>query len=122
MAHIIINPDVLNGGLNADSYVVICPINVDAFILNPTVCDSGESRISPITQPDYLGLRPDKSEIQADILPNIDVTSSQPASVNSRITITENGNPAQLDPTKPTSDQPSAPSYRNNRIGVHVHW
>jgi hypothetical protein len=108
--------------INQDSFVVCVPINVDAFILNPAVCQSGQSRIAPITQPDYLGLRPVNTEIRADILPNIDVTTSQPASVNSRITTTENSNAAQIDPTKPASDAEAVPVFRQNRIGVHVHW
>jgi len=44
---------------------VCLPINLDAFILNKPVCESGLSRIAPITQPDYVTLRLDNSVIQA---------------------------------------------------------
>ena len=45
----------------------IClPINLDAFVLNEPVVDSGLSRIAPITQPDYVSLRLDNSVIQVN--------------------------------------------------------
>src|SRR5438552_3008437 len=60
--------------------VVCVPMDVNAFILNEKVCDKGLVRVAPITQPDYLGLRPDPAEIQHDILPHVDVHRTQPAS------------------------------------------
>lgn len=101
----------------------ICvPMNVDAFVLNRAVCESGLTRIAPIIQPDYAGLRPDKSYIRPDILPHVDVDHSQPASTNSRISATETANEVLSDPSQP---QPSAnldPPSRENRIGVYLHW
>ncbi|ORY16104.1 hypothetical protein BCR34DRAFT_137208 [Clohesyomyces aquaticus] len=101
---------------------VCVPMDVDAFVLNRPVCDSGEARIAPITQPDYLGLRPDKTQIRADILPHVDVTSAQPASINSRISAVESLQSTPLDPNSPLSDIAAVPPLRENRIGVYVHW
>lgn len=95
----------------------ICvPMNVDAFVLNKPVCDTGLARIAPITQPNYGGLRPDPSHIQADILPHVNVLHSQPASTNSRISAIDSPN---VDPAQP---QPQEPPLRANRIGVYLHW
>ena len=112
----------MEGRLNAKSFVVCVPMNVDAFVLNRPVCDTGLSRIAPVTQPDYRGLRPEKTEIRADLLPHVDVASSQPASTNSRITATETTSPAHLDPTRPESDSQAGPVLRENRIGIYLHW
>jgi hypothetical protein len=108
--------------ITAQTPLVCIPMNIDAFILNKPVCDSGDSRIAPITQPDYLGLRPDKTQIRSDILPHVDVTASQPASTNSRISATESLQQSRLDPDNPQSDVPAAPPLRQKRIGVYVHW
>jgi hypothetical protein len=48
---------------------VCIPINLDAFVLNEPACESGLSRIAPITQPDYATLRLDNSIIQASFDP-----------------------------------------------------
>jgi hypothetical protein len=63
--------------------VVCIPMEADSFILNERVCDSGLVRVAPITQPDYLGLRPNPAEIQHDILPSVDVHNTQPSGINS---------------------------------------
>jgi hypothetical protein len=97
-------------------------MNVDAFILNPKVCDTGLTRIAPITQPDYRGLRANNSEIQHDILSPVDMHRTQPSSVNSRISVIETANSAQVDPSQPTSDADQVPPLRTNRIGVYLHW
>jgi len=47
---------------------VCVPVNLDAFVLNVPVCDSGACRIAPITQPDYVSLRLENSVIQVLIL------------------------------------------------------
>lgn len=104
-----------------EGFTAVCiPMNLDAFILNDKVCDSGLVRVAPITQPDYHGLRPDSAEIRADILPHVDVHRAQPASLNSRISATETIDPTVLDPTKPETTL--TPPLRRNRVGVHLHW
>ncbi|KAL8901692.1 MAG: hypothetical protein Q9207_005078 [Kuettlingeria erythrocarpa] len=101
----------------------ICvPMNVDAFVLNKAVCESGLTRIAPITQPDYAGLRPDKSYIRPDILPHVDVVHSQPASTNSRISAIETASEVLPNPSQPQSDAKVDPPLRENRIGVYLHW
>jgi hypothetical protein len=97
-------------------------MNVDAFILNEKVCDTGLTRIAPITQPDYRGLRTSNAEIRPDILPSVDMHRTQPASVNSRISLIETANPAQVDPSQPASDVNEVPPLRTNRIGAYLHW
>jgi hypothetical protein len=97
-------------------------MNVDAFILNAKVCDTGLTRIAPITQPDYRGLRPNNAEIRSDILAPVDMTNTQPASVNSRISAIEAANPTTVDPTQPGTDVDAVPPLRTNRIGVYLHW
>src|SRR5689334_6961700 len=84
----------------------ICiPINLDAFVLCEDSCN-GESKIAPITQPNYVALRLDDSLIQHDLLDPIDLHNLGNAQQNPRLTDI-GSNP---------------PVFRNNRLGVHVHW
>ena len=84
---------------------IAIPVDVTAFALSPKNCD-GLSRIAPITQPDYIGLRLDESLIQHDVLDQIDFHLTAPATLNSRLT--DLG-------TNP-------PQFRQNRLGVYLHW
>ena len=115
---------LLNEGeiLRSGPPAVCVPMNVDAFVLNGKVCDTGLTRIAPITQPDYRGLRLDSSEIRYDVLPHVDVQRTQPASVNSRVSAVESLNPTVLDPSSPSTAAPSTPPLRRNRLGVYLHW
>jgi hypothetical protein len=102
---------------------VCIPINIDAFILNEKVCDTGLTRIAPITQPDYRGLRADNAEIQHDVLPHVDVRYSQPSAINPRISNVEAANPVDTSATTPPlEDVPATPLVRLNRVGAYVHW
>src|SRR5215472_12453248 len=84
---------------------IAIPLDVSAFALSPECC-KGLSRIAPITQPDYVGLRLDESLIQHDILDQADFHLTAPAKFNLRL-----------------SDLDSNPSqYRKNRLGVYLHW
>ena len=82
------------------------PIDLTAFALSPKCCDEGLSRIAPLTQPNYIGLRLDESLIQHDILDHCDFHLTQPHEFNPRVT--DLG-------TNP-------PELRNNRFGVYLHW
>jgi hypothetical protein len=88
---------------------VSIPVNLDAFVLCEDSCN-GDSRIAPITQPNYLGLRLDSFLIRNDILEHVDFHRSKPAS----------GNPRLTDIGKSLGD--SSPVFRSNRLGVHLHW
>ncbi|KAH8901387.1 hypothetical protein GQ53DRAFT_851002 [Thozetella sp. PMI_491] len=88
---------------------VCLPINLDAFVLNEAVCDSGGSRIAPITMPNYVSLRLQNNLIQHDILPHVDLHNSQPSLANPRISKTFS-NPTQFT----TIDR--------SRLGVYLHW
>ena len=103
-------------------FIFCAPINIDAFVLNTKVCDEGSTKIAPITQPDYRGLRLNSLEIQPDILPNVDLSRTQPSAVNSRVSVVEAQSSTQLDPTTTTQDTPITSPTRDNRIGVYVHW
>lgn len=103
-------------------YTFCAPINVDAFILNPAVCDKGLTKIAPITQPDYRGLRLNSAEIQHDLLPNVDLSSTQPSKANPRVTAIEAQNTQGLDPAASVSDGPLTPPTRDNRVGIYLHW
>jgi hypothetical protein len=90
---------------------VFCvPIALDAFCLTPYYCDGDDTlqptRIAPITQPNYTGLRMDSQLLQHDVLDPVDLHSSRPASLNPRIT-----------------DQGLlGHPIRQNRVGVYIHW
>jgi len=83
----------------------IClPMKVDAFILNPAVCNGSKSKIAPITQPNYTFLRLDNNTIQNDVLDHVDLHAASPASCNRRL----------MDIGTNT--------VRANRQGVYVSW
>lgn len=81
------------------------PINLDAFVLSEKSCDA-DLRIAPITQPNYMGLRLDSSLIQHDLLEHIDFHNTKSPLTNPRLSDV-GSNP---------------PAFRDNRLGVHVHW
>lgn len=85
---------------------LLIPVKLDAFVLNPSVCDGGPSdaAIAPIVQPDYSGLTLDPTLLRNDVLDPIDLHHTAPSSVNPRITDLGTG------------------KLRQNRIGVYLHW
>lgn len=85
---------------------LLIPLKLDAFVFNEKVCDGKptEAKVAPITQPNYTFLRLDKSVVQNDILPHVDLHHAAPASVNSRFT--------DLGTQEP----------RKTRIGVYLSW
>ncbi|KAL5324745.1 hypothetical protein ACEPPN_009293 [Leptodophora sp. 'Broadleaf-Isolate-01'] len=83
---------------------VCVPVRVDSFVLCPPVCESPNSLIAPLTQPNYAFLRYDSSVIQHDILPQHDLHASGDLATNSRIR------------------NLGADDYLDNRIGVYLHW
>ncbi|KAK0667212.1 hypothetical protein QBC41DRAFT_279504 [Cercophora samala] len=85
---------------------LLLPLKLDAFILNPSVCDgkSLESKIAPITQPNYTYLRIDQKAARTDVLPHVDLHLSSPSTTNPRVT--------NLSTRKP----------RPERQGVYLHW
>lgn len=94
---------------NFDALLV--PVQLDAFVLNPAVCGSGEesdksARISPITQPNYTFLRLDNFLVQADVQNHTDLHATAPADINSRMTDLGARPPAPL----------------RHRHGVYIHW
>lgn len=84
---------------------IAIPIDLTAFALSPSCCD-GQSKIAPITQPDYIGLRLDESLIQHDVLDHVDFHLTSPAKFNSRLT----------DLGSEKAD------LRKNRLGIYLHW
>ena len=98
------------------------PINVDAFILNTKVADEGGALIAPITQPDFTGLRLNPSEIRPDVLPDVDLSNCQPASINPRISAVEASNPLTVVGPGTAGDVPFTTPIRARRIGVYIHW
>ncbi|QKX64039.1 uncharacterized protein TRUGW13939_11212 [Talaromyces rugulosus] len=86
---------------------LLVPIQLDAFVLNPKVCgtpDKVESRICPITQPNYTFLRYEDFVAESDVQPYADLHNAAPASHNSRTTDLGTGH------------------HRRNRHGVYIHW
>lgn len=95
----------------ADSNVLLVPVQLQAFSLNPAVCGTGEdddkgARIIPITQPNYTFLRLDNFVVQSDVQNHADLHSAAPAEANSRMT--------------DLGSRTYAP--RRNRHGVYLHW
>ena len=95
----------------AEVYCV--PIALDAFCLSPDICDvkrvddvTYATRLAPITQPNYTGLRLDSQLIQHDVLDSVDLHNTRPAVQNPRVT--DVGDPLH--------------ALRQNRIGVYLHW
>ncbi|KAI0391891.1 hypothetical protein F5Y17DRAFT_385037 [Xylariaceae sp. FL0594] len=85
---------------------LLLPIKLDAFVLNAAVCDGTgtESKIAPITQPNYSYLRIKQGAARADVLPHVDLHLASPSTRNPRIT--------NLSTRKP----------RPGRQGVYLHW
>ncbi|KAH8882535.1 hypothetical protein GQ53DRAFT_753584 [Thozetella sp. PMI_491] len=96
--------------------------NLDAFVLNEAVCESGLSRIAPITQPNYVSLRLNNSVIQHDLLPTVDLHNSQPALVNPRISKALTGDFQNLDLAHPSPALSSLSTIDRTRLGVYLHW
>ncbi|THC91741.1 hypothetical protein EYZ11_008792 [Aspergillus tanneri] len=88
---------------------LLVPVQLQAFVLNPAVCntaDDNNSRVIPITQPNYTFLRLDNFLIQNDVLRHADLHNSAPASLNTRMS--------------DLGVNPAVP--RRNRHGVYLHW
>jgi hypothetical protein len=86
---------------------VAIPIDVSAFVLSPSCAAEGAtSRIAPITQPNYVGLRLDEALMRHDLTDPIDFHLTSPATLNPRLTDL-GSNP---------------PQYFKNRLGVYLHW
>ncbi|KAF4472324.1 hypothetical protein FALBO_768 [Fusarium albosuccineum] len=95
-----------------DFDVALVPMQLDAFVLNPAVCGTGEdkdttARICPITQPNYTFLRLDSFLLQNDVQNHVALHNTAPASINSRLTdLGGRPNPKPL----------------RHRHGVCIHW
>ncbi|KAF2994238.1 hypothetical protein E8E13_000317 [Curvularia kusanoi] len=86
---------------------VVIPIDLSAFVLTPECAnDSGPSRIAPIVQPNYVGLRLDEALMQHDLVDHIDFHDTTPANLNPRLT-----------DIGATSFDANPPNYRRNRMG-----
>lgn len=86
---------------------VAIPIDLSAFVLTPECAsDKAASRIAPITQPNYIGLRLDEALMRHDLTDHVDFHLTAPATLNSRLT--DLGS--------------SPPQFRRNRLGVYLHW
>lgn len=85
--------------------VVLVPVKLDAFVLNPAVCNGGihEAKIAPITQPNYTFLRVDQCVAQNDLLPHVDLHLSSPSTTNPRLMNLGTGE-------------------MRRRTGVYLHW
>ena len=79
------------------------PMQLDAFVLNEAVCNSGKAFIAPLVQPDYSSLQAGPA-LKHDVMPHLDMSLSYPASINPRL--------ADLDTGKP----------RQDRLGIYLHW
>lgn len=82
------------------------PLKLDAFVLNEQVSSGGakDSKIAPITQPNYTFLQLKDGLIQHDILDHVDLHNATPANANSRLYDLGQG------------------TLRQNRVGVYLHW
>lgn len=82
------------------------PLKLDAFVLNPPVCDGGDidAKIAPITQPNYTFLRLTNFIVQNDILDHVDLHHTTPPELNSRLT------------------DLGTKQRRTHRQGVYLHW
>jgi hypothetical protein len=87
---------------------ILVPMDMDAFCLTANLADDPKhtSRICPVTQPDYTGLRLKNAVLQHDILDHVDLHKSTPAKFNPRLT--------DLGSTDPVT---GAHIPRENRIG-----
>ncbi|KAJ6032603.1 hypothetical protein N7540_003335 [Penicillium herquei] len=82
---------------------VCIPLNVDAFILNKDVVESGKALIAPFSLPDYGGLEPG-DRLQHDVIPHLDLRSAAISATNDRLSDLDSGKP------------------RRDRLGVYLHW
>ncbi|KAI1819365.1 hypothetical protein F4861DRAFT_146670 [Xylaria intraflava] len=95
-----------------DFEALLVPMQLDAFVLNPAVCGTGQdgdttAHISPITQPNYTFLRLQNFLIQSDVQNHVDLHNTAPAELNSRM----------MDlGARPT------PQQLRHRYGVYIHW
>ncbi|KND88085.1 hypothetical protein TOPH_07324 [Tolypocladium ophioglossoides CBS 100239] len=95
-----------------DFQALLVPMQLDAFVLNPAVCGTGEeddttAHICPITQPNYTFLRLQNFLIQSDVQNHADLHNTAPAEVNSRM----------MDLGARPVPQPL-----RHRHGVYIHW
>lgn len=95
----------------ADDSVLLVPVQLQAFSLNPAACGTGDdddkgARIIPITQPNYTFLRLDNFIVQSDVLEHADLHNAAPAKTNSRMTDLGSRTYAA----------------RRNRHGIYLHW
>jgi hypothetical protein len=87
---------------------ILVPMDMDAFCLTADLADPKHtSRICPVTQPDYTGLRLQDAILQHDILDHVDLHKSQPADLNPRL--------ADLGSRDPVTGNHI---LRDNRIGM----
>lgn len=82
---------------------------LSAFHLSPSVSDHSPGdrnpyHLAPITQPDYSSMRLDPANLAHDLLDHLDLSSTSPATANSRIYDLATG------------------ELRRNRIGIVLHW
>lgn len=100
-----------------DFDTILVPMQLDAFVLNPEVCGTGDesdrsARIAPITEPNYTFLRLQNFLIQSDVQNHIDLHSTAPAEVNSRVT----------DLGAEHVNSSAEPKFLSHRFGVYIHW
>lgn len=96
----------------ADFDVALVPMQLDAFVLNPAVCGTGEdtdatARICPVTQPNYTFLRLDSFLLQSDVQNHVALHNTAPAEINSRM--------------YDLGARPE-PKPLRHRHGVYIHW
>lgn len=89
---------------------ILVPMDMDAFCLTADLADPKHtSRICPVTQPDYTGLRLQDAILQHDILDHVDLHKSQPANFNPRLSDLGSSDPAT-----------GKHVLRDNRIGEKI--
>lgn len=54
----------MSTGIPTSLDTICVPVNLDAFVLHEKVCDSGDTKIIGLQQPNYVSLRLDNSSIQ----------------------------------------------------------
>jgi hypothetical protein len=88
----------------ASNATLFVPLQLNALVLNPKLCEEGDAKIAPITQPNYTFLRLTDNLITADVLDHVDLHCVSPAQRNSRLTDLGTG------------------KLLDRRIGVYLHW
>ncbi|KAI9929551.1 hypothetical protein MW887_001024 [Aspergillus wentii] len=99
----------------ASSSPLVVPVKLDAFVLNPAVCDgveASEAKIAPITQPNYSYLRLQNDLLQNDVIRPIELHAAAPHDKNTRISHLGLVN----------GQVPDTPQLRPERLGVYLHW